>query len=284
MVDPSAGSEFGRSHAVGINDNGLMVVSAFNRWSRPRAFVWDGQRRYIDTVRGYRYSEAAGINDAGQVAATATRGRRINGALPTRAYVWRGGRVRVLSTLGGPFSRAHNINENGWVAGKADLPREVGEIGVTHACVWDSSGQPHDLGTLPGGYNSAARAVSTSGAAVGFSEIEGGIHAFRADARQANSVQDLGALPGYDHSIAWGVSDTDQGEVIVGTAMANRDGSDSRAVLWQGQTGIDLNRCIAPNTGWTLEVARAVNTRGEIVGQGRINGREQAFLLRPVTP
>jgi hypothetical protein len=44
----------------------------------------------------------------------------------------------------------------------------------------------------------------------------------------------------------------------------------------------DLNRLIAPNSGWTLEYAAGINDSGQICGCG-INpaGQTEAFLLTP---
>jgi hypothetical protein len=36
---------------------------------------------------------------------------------------------------------------------------------------------------------------------------------------------------------------------------------------------------IAPNSGWTLESADAINDAGQITGYGFINGQTHAFLL-----
>jgi probable HAF family extracellular repeat protein len=43
----------------------------------------------------------------------------------------------------------------------------------------------------------------------------------------------------------------------------------------------DLNSLIPPHSGWSLEEARAINQRGQIVGLGERNGHNHAFLLTP---
>jgi probable HAF family extracellular repeat protein len=43
----------------------------------------------------------------------------------------------------------------------------------------------------------------------------------------------------------------------------------------------DLNSLIRPHSGWSLEEARAINQRGQIVGLGERNGHNRAFLLTP---
>lgn len=41
----------------------------------------------------------------------------------------------------------------------------------------------------------------------------------------------------------------------------------------------DLNDLIPANTGWVLGEATGINDKGEIVGNGTINGNQHAYLL-----
>jgi hypothetical protein len=56
------------------------------------------------------------------------------------------------------------------------------------------------------------------------------------------------------------------------------------AIRWtsDGQS-VDLNTFRSPLSGWTLEVASAVNNSGLIVGTGTLRGFPRAFMLVPVT-
>jgi len=60
------------------------------------------------------------------------------------------------------------------------------------------------------------------------------------------------------------------------------------AFRWSDGVMVDLNRLLPPGAdGWELITAKAINDRGEIVGQGRFQGSLRAFLLSPpglVTP
>ncbi|QID19156.1 PEP-CTERM sorting domain-containing protein [Nitrogeniibacter mangrovi] len=57
----------------------------------------------------------------------------------------------------------------------------------------------------------------------------------------------------------------------------------SHAFIWHAGTAMqDLNDLIDPSSGWALETAYAINNRGQIVGQGRYQGSEYAYLLSPV--
>lgn len=42
---------------------------------------------------------------------------------------------------------------------------------------------------------------------------------------------------------------------------------------------LDLNSLIPSGSGWTLTEAYAINSSGQIVGSGIVNGVEHAFLL-----
>ena len=55
------------------------------------------------------------------------------------------------------------------------------------------------------------------------------------------------------------------------------------AFLISGGTAVDLNSQIPAGSGWRLGVATAINDTGEIVGVGRHNGLQHAFLLEPTS-
>jgi uncharacterized membrane protein len=59
--------------------------------------------------------------------------------------------------------------------------------------------------------------------------------------------------------------------------------ANGKAFLWDGQTTIDLNAAVVDGAGWNLFRATGINSRGEIVGLGELNGKTRAFLLMPVT-
>ena len=55
------------------------------------------------------------------------------------------------------------------------------------------------------------------------------------------------------------------------------------AFLWSAEGGfVDLNHCIDPSLGWTIQVATDINNDGRIVGSGIFNGQNSVFLLTPV--
>jgi probable HAF family extracellular repeat protein len=81
------------------------------------------------------------------------------------------------------------------------------------------------------------------------------------------TVTDLGTLGG-DYSYAYALNDTGQ---IVGFSYVSP--SSIHAFLYKDGQMRDLNALIPQDSGWTLEFAWAINTAGQIVGEGAINGQ-----------
>jgi probable HAF family extracellular repeat protein len=141
------------------------------------------------------------------------------------------------------------------------------------AFLWQN-GAMTDLGTLNGPH-SHAYDISNSGYVVGIASLaDGSRHAFRYALSPGGSVvarTDLGTLGG-DHSVAYAVSENGS---VVGT-------SDWRAFLWQAGSMTDLNSLIAPDAGWELTHATAINEAGQIAGRGKLHGHDRAFVLTPI--
>ena len=125
-----------------------------------------------------------------------------------------------------------------------------------------------DLGTL-GGANSLAYRINDRGQAVGYSETGAGAtrHAFLTTDGQ---MRDLGTVPDLDDSVAYDVNSA--GEAVGMAAALFPDAPGTRALLWRGGQTIDLSRLLPPNSGWTLDEARAINDRGQIAGLGHFHG------------
>ncbi len=152
-----------------------------------------------------------------------------------------------LAPYGGALSGAFAINAAGQVAGKADTSN-----GVIQAYRWT-------VGVLtigvPLGYYAAGHAPAD-----GFSQSAG------------YGINDAGDVVG-----AYGQTAT------VPNLMVDSVGD--HAFVWRDADRVmrDLNDLVGPLNGWTLNIAFDVNNRGQIVGQGTLNGQKRAFLLTPVS-
>lgn len=149
-----------------------------------------------------------------------------------------------------------------------------------------------DLGTLPGtdpaDTDSEAYDVNRNEAVVGYSGVGGGRrHAFLNPGFRAPMV-DLGTLHGGANSEARALTNAAQPLRIVG--FSDRPGGGNHAVLWWGLVPYDLNgnrpdgTPLLYNNGegrWELVEAHDINENGWIVGWGRFDGQERAFLLKP---
>ena len=143
-----------------------------------------------------------------------------------------------------------------------------------HAFLY-ANGTMNDLGTLGGNF-SVAYGINASGQVVGNSTISGNStrHAFL---YTNGTMEDLGSLGG--DSSAVGIN---AGGEIVGWADTAGDASE-HAFLYSNGSMIDLNNLIAPDSGWTLDDAAAINDNGWIVGVGyNPSGQGDAFLLTPI--
>ncbi len=236
----------------GINDSGQIAGT-----SNGHAFFYDGG---IMTNIGPR-SSAYGINNIGQIAGTTS----------SRAFLYYRGTMTDIGTLGGTKAEASDINNCGQIAGGSHLT----ENSEYHAFLYDN-GTMIDLGALGGNY-SHAYGINDSGQVVGHSlTADEEFHAFLYD---NDAMVDLGTLGGTS-SHAYGINDSGQ---VVGRSYFALNDTKSHAFLYDENLGmLDLNNLILPASGWELELARDINSSGQIVGYGQINGRKRAFLLTPV--
>lgn len=292
------------SQGQALNDCG--EVAGYARFANynAHAFIWTkfaGLQDLGAIPPQQNFSVAQAINAFGIVAGYSTYNYPPN--LSSHAALWIGGQIL---DLGGNNAQAMGINLWGNVVGYS----------VPHAFLWTPFEGMHDLGNLPGGYYSQALAINSRDEVVGFSNAkDGNWHGFLwtkrtgmlalpflpgGNSASANAINEwgliaggsaskssstiatlwsgtgrveaLGTLPGQGWSSAFAINDSGQ---VVGW-------SGFRAFIWSRSQGIeDLNDLIPSNSGWVLTLPTGINVRGQITGEGSINGESHAFLLTP---
>lgn len=242
-------------YATGMNAFGQVVgytteYSDETQW----AFSWTSTAGMTLFGSSFPPSMANAVSDAGE-----TVGQ--TGVLLGQATSWRDGVATALGTFGGEdpdYSSSANavnavgqavgwsttipLNECGWNLGRCPM----------RAVLWTSTGEISDLGTLPGDTLSAASSTNLSGQVVGSS---------------GNTLVGQG----------WGGNG--------GSGFGGDGGSVAvigRPFIWSAQNGMqDLNTLIRAGSGWVLNSVSAINTSGQIVGSGTLNGQSCGFLLTP---
>jgi probable HAF family extracellular repeat protein len=304
------------SVGAGVNDSGEAVVGAdtniFGGLKNTicateaicRMFIWKNGLEVPDlgtlpggTDAGIFSIVAFGagtslINNRHQAAGTADLPRIDPNNPPfaiSHAFLWRKGVVHDLGTLDdGNNSDANAINDKGQIAGVSEttpVPDPELNFPPVHGFLWDH-GVMTDLHTL-GGKLSWALGINNRGQIAGVSTLPGDflVEAFLWD----NGVlTDLGTLPDDNQSAANAVSNQDdedalaekkEAKTIVVGVSAGHDML--RAVLWEDGVITDLNDQIPADSGWQLQWAQSINSRGQIVGFGIHKDQTRAFLLTP---
>jgi probable HAF family extracellular repeat protein len=248
-------------YAFGVNDAGSVVGQLIPGGD---AFLWRRQRGMVDL--GF-YGEAHKLNDRTEIVGEM-------GMPEEHAFLWRQGQVTDLGTLGGLWSQAQDINRRTEVVGQAGSSSTA-----PHAFLWTEAAGMKDLGSLDGdpGSTSGAEAINDLGQIVGASYAQA-LHTTHAAYFSPSGVVDLGTLGGF--SEATGLNNLGQ---FVGDAFTLA--GDDHAFLTDLATRrmVDLNSLIPPDSGWTLDLAFAINARGQVVGRGHIGDQTHGYLLSPTS-
>jgi probable HAF family extracellular repeat protein len=215
------------------------------------------------------------------------------------AFQSQDGVLKDLGALKDRYSSAAGwISANGLIAGWSENgetdPTFLG-VPVIHGALW-KNGAIKDLGTLNGGYESAALAVNSRGQVVGAadngivdatpmsSDVYGWGTQTRAFLLQNGAMQDLGTLGGTD-AVAVLVNERGQvvGESYVDSNPSAYCGQNLQsfnttgAFLWENGVMTNLG-----SFGGTCTFASNLNNRGEIVGLSTTTGDQfqRAFLWK----
>jgi probable HAF family extracellular repeat protein len=252
------------SRANGISENGIIAGYATSG-SGKHAVLWtETGIADIGGPQGSIISDAVAVNDSNQVA-----GYDEGSPQTYQGYSWESGSWTPLGFLPGHSeSIARDIDSAGRIVGSSFI------LGQEHRAVMWDAGVLTDLGTL--GDSSNAYGINDVGQVVGYSvaNLPGGEQQLRGFLWENGQMTALDPLPEDVATQAFDVNDA--GDVVgSSTWYTTQFLSASQATLWLdgGEVTIDLGYVPAPpwscsaEPRWHKSIARAVNNRGQIVGE-----------------
>jgi probable HAF family extracellular repeat protein len=281
------------SQASSINNSGQVVGTcptgtiypppgpgpAGGKYPTSHAFIWeDGIMEHLGTANVSDSHTPSCINDSGIVVGAAqTAWHPEAGLIWYDAVQWENGNLYTLSggeglSLGSG-THAISVNSAGIVVGAGG--RSIDPNGSFHAYLWEG-GELTDMNTLvPEGspwFLREAVGVNTRRQIIGNGVATGLSGAF---IWEEGIITDIGSpFPG-------GSSDS-RGINAAGAVVGRTtDGAVWRAFVWRDSWIADLNELIPPGSGWILEVATSISDTGFIVGTGKHNGVNSAYILTP---
>lgn len=293
------------SHAAAINEAGRIVGWAESADGRIRACLF-GIATNMDLSGGHAEpSFAADINDLGRVVGwTETP---VEGADQPRP-------IAVIFGTDNPGVQAISLWWSNPYRGKATAVNNQDRIaGWTGDGAWLWG--PHDRATVwegPGassstrygidsqmlGINAAGQLVGENGYDyvqqratfwTGTNQLSLGSLAL--ESSSANSINNAGQIVGSAKAYRFGFI-TNQVFIYLGWETNGPPPPPQiyqgyirtrHAFLWQGGVMSDLNDLIPTNSDWELTEATSINDAGQIVGAGRFNGQNRAYLLTPAS-
>lgn len=291
------------SGATDLNNAGAVVGWSATASGHVHAVVWRGGSTIDIGTLGGASSRATSISNNFAVVGTST----MTGGGVSHAFLWRANQGAMHNLgLPGPV----RIGDDGTIVGNATTASGESVAAYRNQHTWIRL-------PLDGFDGSHGEDVNDSGTAVGtlFDEPHGSAPFVYANGAltvlpsvpaaaetSADAINDAGLIAGQTFDplgiVVWdGVSwqpvpaptlvepeihDMNDCGQIVGAHHPVQFFT-PHAFLISNGTAVDLNGQIPSGSGWRLGVATAINDAGEIVGVGRHNGRQHAFLLEPTS-
>lgn len=286
------GGTFG--DAQGINELGQVTGGSYTASSAfsQQAYLWlpapahglPAGMNALGSLGGTQVaSRGEGINALAQITGTSFSGNPGDQTaflyLPKADYGMGPG-LHALGELGGGSSFGVDINSHGECVGRSTVGG-----GATHAFLW----LPSAKYGLPAGINDLTPGASVFGEASALNDQGEVVGTLLTASFQSRALLWLpspsyglpagaNTLPAFAPHPDVTALDIDAHGRIVGYASTSTGAQ--LAVIWQNGAWTDLNSLVAAGSGWTLDVANALNDAGDVVGRGTFNGASRAFLLR----
>jgi probable HAF family extracellular repeat protein len=247
------------SGPIALNDNGQVLFYAYGGISWDRFFFYE-QGHIVDL------NEVLGRNDLAFVAmnnAGALVGVTIVSNREAEAFLYADGKIQTFGTLpNAPQSGATAINDHGRIlgwAGVEDEPENSRHV------------------EFRGGHISVLPRLPREGYVLGLNnrgDILGTIFL-----KRGGRISKIPA--GSIFQIPFQVGGFNNRGEVVGSVFDIDSPLSVHAGLFFGRKMRDLNELIDPASGWKLFYAHDINDKGQIVGYGRLNDHDTAFIMTP---
>jgi probable HAF family extracellular repeat protein len=276
------GNLAGNDQSIGyvVNDSGEVVGwSGDTQTGKGHGFFWTQGGGMVDlkTLKGGdAYSLADAITSKGVIVGQSlVSNGDVDVVLWTKSKVSGKYQIHDKGRLPkAPYCYAYDINEQLQITGIAYFNFSGTKH---HGFLLSKNNKWMDLKPLPGGKNSEGIWLTDSGVIAGLStsaKYPNGVSVYW-DA--TGNIHPIGTLPGGTSSSPGYISNSEE---ILGQSTAA--GGGNHAYIWtKAKRMRDLNNMIPKNSGWVLVHASSINTAGQIVGYGTINGEGHGFLLTP---
>jgi uncharacterized membrane protein len=268
--------EANSSYASDINDEGVVVGTAYGAGFSERGFIYDhGEWTYLLPAPGGAWCDTRAINSAGVVVGERSIGDGVN---PRNAYIWSEQEGYTdLGVMEEWKSVASDVNDLGVVVGTRGL------FPALECFIWDE-GKLAFLGSVPGGESSMPGGINMRGqvAITGLMPNKPDPSTGRVFIWRHGTWNSTELLAEYEGTVGRAINDRGQ---IVGHGIRLEPYSDFRAVLFVRGRMFDLNDLVPPIEG-TLRRAFDINNRGQIIAEVFLPnpGVDVGILATPIDP